>query len=383
MKVNIGITILLKEPKTDSLFSNGIRQNVILLQELYKKCKNVDQSYIINIVDVPPEDYKGTTWEEYSPNIISLEQAKTMCDLVVVCHGNISLGQYAEFDKLGKKMIVQVLGAELNMFNEKILFDASYRGSGIFCRNPYVSAVWTSPHFYNRDRFFFESLYDCPVLEAAYIWDDRFINRHVNLAKHKDPSKDGLYKPAESAKRISTMEPNINMVKTSTTPIVIAELLQRKYPDVLKKMNVFGAEKIKTKKDVIDFVKDMDVYKAKKITFEARYPIVWTLNTHTDIVLCHQAGCELNYLYLDAAWLGYPVVHNSPMMQELGWYYPENNVNIAIEHINYIAKNFDNLEYPDSKYVEKSRKFASKYMISNPENTKSYENLIDMIIKKV
>lgn len=378
MKINIGITIKLSDPKTDSLFSNGIRQNVILLQEMYEKCKNVNKSYIINTSDIDPELYKGTSWEKYSPFIINSEQVKEMCDIVVICHGNTTLKNYSEYKKLGKKLIVQVLGSELCNFNESILFKPE--PSNIYKRNPFVTTVWTSPHFYDRDRFFFEARYNCPVYEAPYIWDPRFIEEHVKTLKK--PEKPILYTPKSEKKRISVVEPNINMVKTCAVPIITLELFFRKNPDFIDKISIFGAKKLSEKKDMVDFATGLESYKAKKLFFESRYPIVWTLSSHTDILLSHQNQCELNYAYLDAAWLGYPVVHNSPMMKELGWYYPDNNSTIAVEHLSYIVRNFDNLHYPNNKYLNESRNFAYRYMIDNPRNIEGYEFLIEKALKE-
>lgn len=379
MKINIGITIKLSDPKTDSMFSNGIRQNVILLQEMYKKCKNVKKSYIINTSDIDPQQYKGTTWEKYSDFIINSEQGKKMCDVVVVAHGNMSIKKYEEYKKLGKKIVLQVLGSELSNFNETVLFKSE--PSGIYKKNPFITTVWTSPHFYDRDRFFFEARYDCPVYEAPYIWDPRFIEEHVNTLKK--PDNPILYTPKSEKKRISVFEPNINMVKTCTIPIVTSELFYRKYPEFVEKISIFGGKKLSDKRDMIDFAVPLKSYQDKKLFFEARYPIVWTLSTHTDIMLAHQSGCELNYAYLDAAWLGYPVVHNSPMMKDLGWYYPENNSAIAVEHLLYIMRNFDSVEHPNNKYLEKSRQFAYRYMMDNPANIKGYEILIDKALKEV
>jgi hypothetical protein len=378
MKINIGITIKLSDPKNDSMFSNGIRQNVVLLQEMYEKCKNVNKSYIINTSDIDPDLYKGTTWEKYSHLIINSEQTKDLCDIVVICHGNTSLKKYKEYKELGKKIVVQVLGSELCNFNECILFKPE--PSNIYKENPFVTTVWTSPHFYDRDRFFFEARYNCPVYEAPYIWDPRFIEEHVKTLTK--PDKPILYTPKSEKKRISVVEPNINMVKTCTIPIVISELFFRKNPDLVQKISLFGAKKLSDKKDMVDFAISLKSYKAKKLFFESRYPIVWTLSSHTDILLSHQNECELNYAYLDAAWLGYPVVHNSPMMKELGWYYPENNATIAAEHLLYIARNFDSIDYPNDKYLNQSRKFAYRYMIDNPKNIEGYEILIDKALKE-
>lgn len=379
MKINVGVTVLIKDPKTDSMFNNGIKQNVVILQEIYEKCKNVNKAYIINAdSSVTAESYKNTTWEKYSDRIITPDQAKEMCDLIVLCHGNVSMGMYAEYNRLGKKIVLQALGAQLSMFDECVIFDMPPKK--IFKSNPYINAVWTSPHFYERDKHFYEALYDCPVYEAPYIWDPQFITHHVNLLKKSDPTRVLEYEVRSEQKRISVVEPNINMVKTATVPIIISELFFRKNPKGVDKVSIFGGKKFSKKQDMIDFATDLDIYKAKKLFFEERYPIVWTLSAHTDILLSHQSGCELNYAYLDAAWLGYPVVHNSPMMKDLGWYYPGNNATIALEHLEYIVRNFDSVEYPNNKYLEKSRKFASRYLMDNPENIAGYENLIEKVM---
>jgi hypothetical protein len=377
MKKNIGITIKVTDPKEDSLFTNGIRQNVILLQEVYEKCSNIGGSYIINTSNVDPELYKGTSWEKYSHLIINLEKAKDVCDIFVMCHGNMSLRQYEDCKKIGKKIVLQVLGAELSVFNECILFRPDRYG--IYGKNPFISAVWVSPHFYERDKAFFEVRYGCSVDEAPYVWDSRFIDNDVRVLKNKNPSQRTEYSPVSNKKRISILEPNINLVKTSTIPIVISELFYRKNPDMIDKISAFGAKKLEKSLDMLDFVKNLNSYNDKKIFFENRYPVVWTLGSHSDILLSHQDKCELNYLYLDAAWLGYPVVHNSPMMKDLGWYYPENNAAIAMEHIEYIIRNFDNLEYPNNKYLNASRKFAYRYSVNNRDNIKKYELLINKL----
>lgn len=378
MKINVGITLILKDPKKDSPFSNGIRQNVLLLQELYKKCKNVNNSYIINAAEVSPENYKGTYWEKYSKDIISVKESYEKCDVIVVCHSNLNKNQFEELKKLNKKIVFQALGAELSIFNEKLLFEE--KSNGLYEKNKFLDAVWVSPHFYERDKHFFEQLHKCPVFEAPYVWSPQFMQNDIKVQESKNVVVN--YTPKSTKKRISTMEPNLNIVKTSIVPVIISEKFHNKNPELIDKISIFGTDRIKSKKDFIQFVTSMDSYINKKLFFESRYPIVWTLSAHTDIVLCHQNGCELNYLYLDAAWLGYPIIHNSPMMKELGWYYPENNATIAVEHLHYVAKHFDNFEYPNNKYLEKSRKFASRYLIDNPENIQGYEKLINNLFTK-
>jgi hypothetical protein len=379
-KINVGITISIDDYKTNSMFSNGIKQNVLTLREVFENCKNVKNSYIINTAQ-NKSDPTNTVWEQYAKYMISKEEAEDKCDLIVVCQGSLHVENYEKYKKIGKKIVKQILGPEFSIFAERNLFDVP--AGGIYKRNPYVDAVWMSPHYFKRDQYFFKAMFNnCDVFEAPYIWDSRFIDDHINLLKSSKSNFSGVYTPSgKKAKRISTMEPNLNVIKTCITPIIIAEFLERQSPELLEFFSIFGGEKIKTKTDMIDFVKNFEINKNKKCFFENRYPVVWTLFEHTDIVLSHQNQNELNYLYLDAAWLGFPVVHNSPMMKELGWYYPENNADAAVEQIKCLAEKFDTTDYLNGEYLKKSREFASQYFPSNPKNIKNYEKLIENVME--
>lgn len=381
-RVRIGITVYIDKPE-ESMFVNGIRQNVIVLRDLFEKCRNVSEAYIVNTatnVNVTPEHQTG--WGPYAKWTISMQEAADKCDMIVMGPGSLTIDAHHELVRRGIVLTKQIMGSELSVFNETVLFRDNSAARNLNGRNTgTVKSVWISPHFFESDRYFFETQYDCEAVVGPYVWDPRFIQHYIDIAKLVDPNESGLYKPSgKIQKRISTMEPNINMVKTSTVPIIIGERLYRKYPETLEKLNVFCGDIIKQKTDMIKFVKDLDINRARKIFFEARYPIVWTLLKHTDIVLCHQNQCELNYLYLDAAWMGFPVVHNSIAMRDLGWYYPGNDAETAAQLLQHIAHNFDSENHQNSEYVRKSRGFAYRYMIDNPENIRAYEKLIDHAI---
>ena len=88
-KINIGITVNTSDPY-ESIFSNGIRQNIIILRELYEKCENVGHAYIINVSNVNFSEHPKSTLYRYREHIISVAEAKDKCDLIVVCHGALS-----------------------------------------------------------------------------------------------------------------------------------------------------------------------------------------------------------------------------------------------------------------------------------------------------
>jgi hypothetical protein len=81
----------------------------------------------------------------------------------------------------------------------------------------------------------------------------------------------------------------------------------------------------------------------------------------------------LNYLYLDAAYMGYPVLHNAPMCKDLGYYYEGSDTVEASKMLNWI------LDYHDdnlTEYAAKNAKALFRYSINNPEIVSAYDSLI-------
>lgn len=103
------------------------------------------------------------------------------------------------------------------------------------------------------------------------------------------------------------------MVKTSFVPMMAVELLYRRRPDLLK-MAYFGNTAMLTAHaDFQQFEEAvMTAAFAGKVEYTGRFRVPWFLSDRVDVVLSHQWGNPMNYLYLDTMWLGYPLVHNSP-----------------------------------------------------------------------
>lgn len=374
-KINIGITLSI-DP-TESLFTNGIRQNVIILRELYEKCEGVEKAYIINTSGKSIPDDPNTPLYAFRNFIIDLKDVKKYCNFVVVAHGSLLPAEYKELHASGVKITKLLLGNLFSMFNEQILFKDNSQYYGVFNRNGgFINKTWLSAHFF-RDRYFYETLYDCEAKIAPYVWDPRFIEKSNEDYKSLH-GKSCEYNPSgKQEKRILNFEPNLNMVKTSVQSVVALERFYRQNPQYVGDCYFFNTNTIKQKKDFIDFVKNLDVYKSGKASFEGGIAIVSALGKYGDIVIASQNQNELNYLYLDAAWMGYPILHNSQMMKDIGYYYEGNNAQQASEILLDICQNFDKHH---EQYKEESRQKASKYMITNEEHIKEYTKLIQEVM---
>ena len=164
--------------------------------------------------------------------------------------------------------------------------------------------------------------------------------------------------------------------------MIIAEKFYEKYPNEVQKFSMFGTAHVKDKKPFLKFALDLHVNRAKKMFFEARYPIAWSLMKHTDILLSHQQDCDLNYLYFDAAWLGFPVVHNAALIPELGWYYPRFDDEKAVKHLHEVITVFDKVPGYREEYLKNSREYISKFLPEHERNVKGYNDLIIELFKK-
>ena len=373
-KINIGITIMIKTP-TESFFTNGIRQNSIILRDTFLKTGIVDEVYYVNFGS--QKDLSQSPWKEYEPWIIDFETALEKVDFILCV--NVTLGkEHLEVGaKRGIKFVNHVMGNEYYAFSESVLFKET--SGGIIVKQPHYSATWISPHLYETNKHLFEVLYEAPAYVGPYIWSPRFLMNEVQKEIDAGVTK-GLYKSSGNPrKRVCVFEPNISMNKTCITPIITLEKLYNKSPDVLEKGSIFGTQAVKSKKELINFAVDLNIYKGKKLLFENRFPISWCLFNHVDIVLSHQQDIGLNYLYFDAAWLGFPVVHNAEFLKGLAWYYDRYDVDEAVKHLQYVIENFDKDEKAQQKYIEDSRHYISQFLPENDKNVSGYRQLIEKL----
>lgn len=372
-KIKVGFSVQIND-KNDSFWVNGIKQNAVTLLDTFSLCPNVDECYLVNLGAL--QDYKGTAWEPFGDKIINFDTCVDKIDVFV----SVTVSPNQEMiDKLKSKNIKyvkHVMGNEYLIFSQYVIFDFKEEKNS-WPKKTEVDAVWISPHLYDQNKDFLEAICEAPAYVGPYVWSHKFIDNHVE-GRLKTKGGSGLYEPRTgTARRISNFEPNINLEKTCITPIIIGEKMFMEEPDLIEKFSIFGSDTIKKKQTFIKFAGSLNVYKAKKMFFEARYPIVWSLFEHTDIVLCHQRDLPLNYIYFDAAWLGYPVVHNAHMVKELGYYYDLWDADTAVEHLIDIAKNFDSQK---DEYLKKSREIISKFLPEHPRNVNGYAELLEKVL---
>ena len=105
----------------------------------------------------------------------------------------------------------------------------------------------------------------------------------------------------------------------------------------------------------------LNAFKEGKIFSEGRHPLSLILTKYSDCVVSYVEDCDLNYVFLECFYLGVPLIHNSPMIKEFGYYYPRLNVSRGAELIKYVLHHHDR-----SAYIQRHQPLLQKYSVDNP-----------------
>lgn len=264
-------------------------------------------------------------------------------------------------------MIAYRVGNDYVMEIERLV--AGKHGTGIF-NGVRIDEIWTNPQHARTCRSFFETVYRCQVRIVPHIWDSFFIDKLIGEL----PS--GLrfgYVPGAQDKRIAIFEPNINVVKTAHYPMLVCEAAYRQDPSGIGDIFVTNAIDLKRHEAFERFALGLDIVQAGKASFEARYSTPYFLARFTDIVVTHQWENGLNYLYYDAAYGRYPLVHNSDLLSGFGYQYASFDAQDGARALREAVRQHDaRLE----EYEQACQALLDGVSIRNTANVTAYDALL-------
>jgi hypothetical protein len=301
-------------------------------------------------------------------------------DLLIVMGAQIHDYQLETFKRSGpnKKIVSYKCGNNYVIHMENILFKTSEPKE--FQYEKQYDEIWYVPQQDEVNSGLYKTLYRTNSIAVPFIWSEKYLHESV-VEIHKGfkegrYKKDWQYDNTKEKKIIGIMEPNINIVKFCLIPAMITEesyrtVTGRKHIDRLR---ITNATEVSKHQEFMSIIKTFDLFREGKISAESRYQTAYMLTQHLDILICHQILNPLNYLYLDAAYLGYPVLHNAPMCKDLGYYYEGSDTVKAAEMLNHILTEHDkNLD----EYNERNDKVLQRYHINNEEIIETYDRLIE------
>lgn len=355
--LNIAITFNNSVTLEQALGGNGIAQNVKFLYDLLLKIGH--KPYLLvpcevkgRRIEMVGRGYKAYTFEQAvdmgKPTQLLLEAAVATSQ---------EQRQYFR-EKYGAKAVSVRYGHSMFMDMEEICHETGRMKGQLYHNKP--DEVWASPHF-KIAYSYLETIYDAPVKTLPFIWEPDCLG--------EPPEQE--YKPCP---KIFVMEPNISVLKNALVPMAIVESLFRSSPDIFEACYVVNGTHFNEDPYFLSsIVRNLGCFigQAKKAYFTPRasFPVVFK---ERDVLLGHQMGCELNYLYMEALYWNIPFVHNSPAYKEVGYFYEDCNVFGGRECIQKAIRDTDLDEYG-----RKNREFLHKYSIFNRDVQATYRQMID------
>ena len=377
--LKIGITFSLKEPGQNSFWVNGIIQNVVLLA---KALKSTERKHKVFLLNTSTYEDPNLAFDTNEFPVVSFWKEHTKMDLVIYLATSV-LPEVTEAYKKAKpngKTISYKCGNNYVIEMERMLFKEGDK-TLIVGNNTSVDQVWEIPQQEYQNKYYYETLYRKPAITVPFVWDPMFLqkemdaidhNHKLGIEKFNEPSR---YKPGKK-KKLSIFEPNMNVVKFCMMPMLMAERAYRheELKDKIEYLSITNAMHLGINPMFVDLVKRLDIHRDKKLFVEARYSTPYFLSQHTDIVLSHQWENPLNYAYLDAMYMDYPIVHNADFIKDGGYYYPGFDLKIGEDVLIDVIQNHDSrLE----EYKAKNKPVLDRYISTSKNVGQAYDLLID------
>lgn len=395
--MKVGIT----SPKIEKLYCNGVRFNTIIWYDFLEKC-GFDVTFLVN-EDTTYKNYKfynymnlwekvelpdkkdskslqssvisqdvstetSTTKKTDKPSLYRLksdfedEYKKELLNYDVVF--NVGLHDKGLFDLLKKrniKIIYVMLGSTYHN-DVHSLVDNTFKTSLV---TTYFDEIWISPHFkycqeYYKVRYKTDKVYLCP-----YFWRDDMFTIDGST---REQVLESVRKNTDKELEVAIVEPNIEQAKNCLIPFTICE----KAHEELKKVRVFNSVKLKDQVFFKNYLISSNLHRKGKLSVESRFPLLFILTEYCNCVVSYVEDCDLNYVFLECFYLGVPLIHNSPMLKDYGYYYPRLEISKGVEQIKHVMKNHDR-----EKYIQKHQPILDKYSIDNPQYIKWVKDRIE------
>lgn len=367
MKRIIGITLNISHT---SLFGNGINQNAIYLAELINNIRGYSSILICAVSDL--NDLK--TLQLIAGDKIKCvrieDSFQLRLDVLIVVGLAISKNNLAGWKTLNSniKLVQYKCGNQFFIDTECMIYDIN-KDLHSWDYMPVPDQVWSIPQMEKTNLDYYSIVHNQKnATVVPFIWSPSTIEK-----RSKDIEA-GNYN-GRHISRIGIMEPNASFMKHAWLPVLIADQAYKNglNIDILR---VFSGIKLKENERFNQLVVFLELYKSTKLSLEKRFPIVDMLKDHIDIIVSWQMENNLNYLYLDAAWLGYPVLHNANLCQDIGYYYSNNNIFEGAKLLEDVVKTHSK----NQDYLEKNRSLIHRYLPENEKIQREYARLLDNLI---
>ncbi|AFC85661.1 DUF2827 domain-containing protein [Frateuria aurantia] len=325
--IRVGISVFAKAGA--QLWSSGLNQNLAFLVHLLRQSERIGRIVLLNGGDV---DQLPAGMADGIPDLVLVQPSEVTheLDLVIEMGAQLPLEWLRHVRALGTKIVTFFVGHSYAEMGETPIFG---REAGhLFSGTPWHE-VWTLPHHMHASGPMLRTLSRVPVHAMPHIWSPMFLEQRI-----RELGTEGLefgFQPAAQDAliwRAGVFEPNISVVKNATIPMLACESAYRQDHSAVERMMVMSSFHMKEHPTFHRFAAHLDITRSGLASYEPRLDFAEAMTRHRlNVVVSHQWECGLNYLYYDALYGGYPLLHNSPFLQAagVGLFYPGFEAGVA------------------------------------------------------
>lgn len=306
----VGVTLFIRENQ-QSIWENGIFQNCFFLLMTLARVPGVDKVFIVN--GGPGDPAAAQDFLALAPApVIDLATAAQELDVVIEMSAQLDPHWAAAFRGRGGRVIAMRVANDYIIDIERMMFDLS---PGLLMSGTDYDAIWTLPAFRDSCADYYRVGWNAPVRLMQHLWSPILIERSL-----REKGREFAYVPGRRRWRVAIVEPNICSVKSCHLPMLVADAAHRLAPRAIEHLRVYGTQTLRNQANFVDFARSLDLTRQGLASFENRFAI-YDIMQNADAIVSHHWHNAQNYVYYEALWGGFPLIHNSHLLGGCGYRY--------------------------------------------------------------
>lgn len=369
-KLRVGVTLQVRDGY-QSIWENGAFQNVVFLVQTLQQSPLVAEAVIVVTWDELPTLPPDLMLSDLGIRMVALPEAMQLLDVVVELSALLNEEWLQTFQAKGGRNVWMRIGNDYVIDIERAMFNLP---SGSLCSRKKVAAVWTIPEYEYSCTDYFALTTRAPVEVLPHLWSPLFIDK--GIAHLSIPEQFG-YRPGRKQWRLAIAEPNVCMVKTSLVPIFVAETYYRQQPQQVEMVRVMNSHRLRKHGAFVQLMHMLDLVRHEAISFDDRIPLYELLAYHADVMISHHWENGQNYLYYEVLYGGYPLIHNSKFLRDVGYFYPDFNPLKGATALNMAWKQHDT---GLATYRQKADTFLRTLDVCHEANVRAYTQALQRVM---
>ena len=354
------IILASNEINDDSLFINGLTQNIIVLYDLFEALGYTCQLLQTNIATNKKQFLERYQYIKTGELIASNQPIHIFIEIGM----SIDEATRGHLRKQGARIAKLYLGNILNIDIETI-----QQYPNMFFNHHIVGEldeIWTSPHY--KQHVEYAAVLNRTLIKNSrvvpYVWDSCFIQQYA-LAQDGTPL---IWTPPSKweSQDIVITDPSISFQKCSFYSILLVEAFARAHPEWKGKLHIVNGDRLKLSANAFNkVIHQLQIYQMNRLILYPRKKINQIMADHRSACfITHQWNNSYNYMTLELISYQYPILHNSEGWEQYGYYYSINDWSNAINILYHTLMNHKE-QLPI--YKSHAANLIWKHNIHNPE----------------